>query len=49
MIDIILAFEDAFDIEISDQQADEILTIEDAINLISSQLESTVDYYLFRK
>ena len=41
LIDIILAIEDAFDIEISDEQADSILTMEDAVTLVSSQLEKS--------
>ncbi|AAO89603.1 acyl carrier protein [Coxiella burnetii] len=40
LIDIVLAFEDTFNIEISDDQADSILTIEDAVNLISSQVKT---------
>jgi len=34
LVDIVLAFEDEFDIEVSDDAADSIATIGDAVNLI---------------
>ena len=35
LVDIVLAFEDEFDIEVSDDAADSIATIGDAVSLIS--------------
>lgn len=34
LVDIILGIEDAFDIEIADEEADEVVTVGDAVNLI---------------
>jgi acyl carrier protein len=34
LVDIVLAFEDEFDIEVSDDAADSIATVGDAVNLI---------------
>lgn len=39
LIDIILALEETFDIEISDEQMDGILTMDDAVNLICQCLQ----------
>lgn len=38
LVDIVLAFEDKFDIEIDDDAADDIRTIGDAVNLIQNKL-----------
>ncbi|MDB2447144.1 phosphopantetheine-binding protein [bacterium] len=38
LVDIVLAFEDEFDIEVDDEAADEIWTIGDAVKLINSEL-----------
>jgi acyl carrier protein len=38
LVDIVLAFEDMFNIEIEDDAADEIWTVGDAITLIQSKL-----------
>lgn len=38
LIDIILDVEDAFDIEISDEEAEEMLTVEKTVSLIESKL-----------
>lgn len=38
LVDIILAFEDEFDIEVDDDAADEIWTIGDAVKLIDSKI-----------
>jgi acyl carrier protein len=35
LVDIVLAFEDEFDIEVSDDAADSIATVGDAVDLIS--------------
>ena len=40
LVDIVLAFEDIFNIEIEDDAADEIWTIGDAITLIQKKLAS---------
>lgn len=34
LVDIMLEFEDAFDIEVEDEAADDIVTVGDAVNLI---------------
>jgi len=39
LVDIVLAFEDEFDIEVEDEAADNIMTLKDAVNVISSQLQ----------
>ncbi len=38
LVDIVLAFEDEFDIEVEDEEADEIWTIGDAVTLIGKKL-----------
>lgn len=38
LVDIVLSFEDEFDIEVDDDAADNIWTIGDAVKLISSQI-----------
>ena len=38
LVDIVLDFEDAFDLEISDDDADEISTIGDAVRLVKKLL-----------
>lgn len=38
LVDIVLAFEDKFDIEIEDDAADDIWTIGDAVSLIEKKL-----------
>lgn len=38
LVDIILAFEDEFDIEVDDEAADQVSTIGDAVELISEQI-----------
>ena len=38
LVDIVLDFEDAFDLEISDDDADEISTIGDAVRLVEKLL-----------
>ncbi len=38
LVDIVLAFEDEFDIEVSDDAADSIATIGDAVDLIGKQI-----------
>jgi len=38
LVDIVLAFEDAFDIEVEDEAADNIFTIGDAVTLINGKL-----------
>jgi len=38
LVDIILAFEDEFDIEVDDEAADQVSTIGNAIDLIHGQL-----------
>ncbi|MFP4160036.1 MAG: acyl carrier protein [Desulfosalsimonas sp.] len=40
LVDIIIQFEDTFDIEIEDDDADNIRTIGDAVNFISDRLQS---------
>lgn len=39
LIDIILDVEDAFDIEISDEEAEEMLTVEKTVSLIENKLK----------
>jgi len=39
LVDIILAFEDDFDIEVDDEAADQVVTIGDAVELIQEKLE----------
>ncbi len=38
LVDIVLAFEDTFDIEVEDEAADSIWTIGDAVKLVGSKL-----------
>ena len=38
LVDIILAFEDKFDIEIDDEQADKVVTVGDAVNIIAEKV-----------
>ncbi len=38
LVDIVLAFEDEFDIEVEDEAADEIMTIGDAVKLIKEKV-----------
>ena len=38
LVDVILDFEDAFDIEVEDEDADAVNTVGDAINLIQSKV-----------
>jgi acyl carrier protein len=40
LVDIVLAFEDEFDIEIDDDTADKIQTVGDAVNLICEKAEA---------
>lgn len=40
LVDIIIQFEDTFDIEIEDDDADSIRTIGDAVNYIAGRLQS---------
>lgn len=39
LVDIILAFEDEFNIEVEDEAADEIWTVGDAINLVQAKVQ----------
>ncbi len=39
LVDIVLAFEDEFDIEVSDDAADSIATVGDAVTLISELID----------
>jgi len=38
LVDVILDFEDAFDIEVEDEDADSVNTVGDAVNLIASKV-----------
>ncbi len=38
LVDVVIAFEDDFDIEIEDEDVDSVNTVGDAVNLISSKL-----------
>jgi acyl carrier protein len=38
LVDVVIAFEDEFDIEIEDEDVDLVNTVGDAVNLISSKL-----------
>lgn len=38
LVDIVLDFEDAFDIEVDDDDADSVVTVGDGVNLIMSKL-----------
>ena len=38
LVDVVLAFEDAFDIEIEDEDADSVNTVGDAVRLISEKV-----------
>ena len=39
LVDVILDFEDAFDIEIADEDADSVNTVGDALKLIEARIE----------
>lgn len=39
LVDVVIAFEDEFDIEIADEDVDSVNTVGDAVNLISSKLD----------
>lgn len=39
LVDIILAFEDEFNIEVDDEAADEIWTVGDAVNLVKDKIQ----------
>lgn len=38
LVDIVLDFEDAFDIEVDDDDADSVITVGDGVNLILSKI-----------
>ena len=38
LVDVVIAFEDDFDIEIADEDVDSVNTVGDAVNLIQSKL-----------
>jgi acyl carrier protein len=38
LVDVVLAFEDDFDIEIADEDADAVVTVGDAVRIISEKL-----------
>jgi len=38
LVDVVLAFEDEFDIEIADEDADAVATVGDAVRIISEKL-----------
>lgn len=38
LVDIILAFEDKFDIEVDDSEADKVATVGDAVEMITTKL-----------
>lgn len=38
LVDVVLAFEDTFDIEVADEDADKVETVGDAVRLIQSKL-----------
>lgn len=38
LVDIVLAFEDEFNIEVEDEAADKIMTIQDAVDMISKKV-----------
>ena len=38
LVDVVLAFEDTFDIEVADEDADKVDTVGDAVRLIQSKL-----------
>lgn len=38
-VELVMAFEEAFDIEIPDEDAEKIRTVQDAINYIKSRIE----------
>lgn len=38
LVDVVIAFEDEFDIEIEDEDVDKVNTVGDSVNLISSKL-----------
>ncbi len=39
LVDVVIAFEDEFDIEIADEDVDTVNTVGDAVNLIASKLD----------
>ena len=38
LVDIVLDFEDIFDIEVEDEDADKVMTVGDGVNLVMSKL-----------
>jgi acyl carrier protein len=38
LVDVVLAFEDTFDIEVADEDADQVNTVGDAVKLIQAKL-----------
>jgi acyl carrier protein len=38
LVDVVLAFEDEFDIEIADEDADAVMTVGDAVRIITEKL-----------
>ncbi len=40
LVDIILDFEDVFDIEVDDDDADKVVTVADGVNLVMAKIES---------
>jgi len=38
LVDVVIAFEDGFDIEVADEDVDTVNTVGDAVNLIASKL-----------
>jgi len=40
LVDIVLDFEDAFDIQVSDDEADKVEKVEDAVRLIQSKIKT---------
>ncbi len=38
LVDVVLAFEDTFDIEVADEDADDVNTVGDAVRLIQAKL-----------
>ena len=43
LVELIMAMEDKFGIEISDEDAENIITVQDAINFIQGSIESASD------
>ena len=40
LVDVVLAFEDEFDIEIADEDVDSVETVQDCVSLIQQKLPS---------